>query len=331
MESRSEQPVSPLGLRMVCLAATVRDPDCVRRPRCAWTCKRVGIGWRLGRRGGVGSRGIPHAGEVHRRALPHRVRDLRNCVHVGTQLFQLLAWRVPCYLNLIADVLGNCRLSDEIAAYNYSNSLQMDAAGTRLPEQIIGDAPSDSEVQELTSVEAESSPATASRTVDDQRVRASAADGRCLGANISELNLEGHRAIISEGNRTSQPPGPALRPRTSWESALSTAVGACSGWRRSHAADGSDATAFHGGCQEAGPEVGAAIGRRDNRGSRRRKWGISPGTGFQIGRFSGTSSHRPWKGDYSIRLSDGHHARGERDGSTAAGQAASQTEGGSAG
>ena len=34
--------------------------------------------------------------------------------------------------------------------------------------------------------------------------------------------------------------------------------------------------------------------------------GISPGTDFQIGPFSDTSSHRPWASDYSIRLPDGH-------------------------
>ncbi len=40
--------------------------------------------------------------------------------------------------------------------------------------------------------------------------------------------------------------------------------------------------------------------------------GISPGPDFQIGPFSGTSSHRPWNSDHLIRLPDGHRPDQQR-------------------
>jgi hypothetical protein len=52
---------------------------------------------------------------------------------------------------------------------------------------------SDREIQQLAAVEAETLAAGVGRTVDDQRVRASAADRRRLAVRVAELDLKGHR------------------------------------------------------------------------------------------------------------------------------------------
>jgi hypothetical protein len=70
---------------------------------------------------------------------------------------------------------------------------QRDAGRLRPPEQIVGHAPPNGQVQQLATVQAKPAAASASGTVDDDGVRPGRTDRRRLVVRASRLDLEWHR------------------------------------------------------------------------------------------------------------------------------------------
>src|ERR1700722_19359072 len=153
---------------------------------------------------GGSCRDDPYAGELDLRASPHRVRDLSDRVHARDQLFQPLARSIARYFHLIRDLARNRWVSAELPVDHDANRRQTDAAGARLSEQVVRHAPTDRQVQELTTVKTQTSTPAVRGTVHDQRIRPGAADGRGLADNISKLDLEAHDSIIYETDQIGQ-------------------------------------------------------------------------------------------------------------------------------
>jgi hypothetical protein len=93
---------------------------------------------------------------------------------------QALGRRITLHIDLTGDLCRDSRISGEVATRAYPDPPQRNTGRLRLPEQIVGHAPRNGQVQQLATVQAKPAAASASRTVDDDGVRTGRTDRRRL-------------------------------------------------------------------------------------------------------------------------------------------------------
>jgi len=197
---RSCSSTSPSAHTRACFSASSTSPlgHAERRAACAisplpWTGKRATYRSRtatvgLSRRGHSIRPGKPNP-----RPAPQRVRDLGDTVDLLHERTQTLGRRITLYIDLIDDLCRDSRISGEVATRAHPDPPQRDGGRLRLPEQIVGHAPRNGQLQQLATVQAKPAAASASGTVDDDGVRTGRTDRRRLIVQASRLDLEWHR------------------------------------------------------------------------------------------------------------------------------------------
>src|SRR4051812_27901360 len=113
---------------------------------------------------------------------------------MGHERSEAILRSIPFDFDLVLDVVRDRRLPNELASHAHTDVGKRNATGSRLTEQVVGNAAANSQVEELTAVETQPSSTTFERTIDHEGELLGGAERGDLAIDIPRLDVDPHDA-----------------------------------------------------------------------------------------------------------------------------------------